>query len=32
MTEQYGYRSEINANWKLFIDAFVEFYPRRSCT
>jgi len=26
MTEHYSYRSEINANWKLFIDAFVEFY------
>jgi hypothetical protein len=26
MTEHYGYRSEVNANWKLFIDAFVEFY------
>ena len=26
MTEHHGYRSEINANWKLFIDAFVEFY------
>lgn len=26
MTEHYSYRSEIKANWKLFIDAFVEFY------
>jgi phenylpropionate dioxygenase-like ring-hydroxylating dioxygenase large terminal subunit len=26
MTEVYSYRSEINANWKLFIDAFTEFY------
>ena len=26
MTEHYSYRAEINANWKLFIDAFVEFY------
>jgi len=26
MTEVYTYRSEINANWKLFIDAFTEFY------
>ena len=26
MTEHYSYRSEINANWKLFIDAFAEFY------
>ena len=26
MTEHYSYRSEVNANWKLFIDAFVEFY------
>ncbi|WP_132476980.1 aromatic ring-hydroxylating dioxygenase subunit alpha, partial [Rhodococcus sp. SMB37] len=26
MTEVYSYRSEINANWKLFIDAFAEFY------
>jgi hypothetical protein len=26
MTEHYSYRSEINANWKLFIDAFTEFY------
>ncbi|MGK2866855.1 MAG: aromatic ring-hydroxylating oxygenase subunit alpha [Mycobacterium sp.] len=26
MTEHYSYRSEVNANWKLFIDAFTEFY------
>ena len=31
MTEHYSYRSEINANWKLFIDAhgvdeFCEVY------
>jgi hypothetical protein len=26
MTEVYKYRSEIGANWKLFIDAFAEFY------
>ena len=26
MTEHYTYRAEINANWKLFIDAFTEFY------
>lgn len=26
MTEVYSYRSEIGANWKLFIDAFAEFY------
>ena len=26
MTEHYSYRAEINANWKLFIDAFAEFY------
>src|SRR6185437_6362243 len=26
MAEHYSYRSEINANWKLFIDAFTEFY------
>jgi phenylpropionate dioxygenase-like ring-hydroxylating dioxygenase large terminal subunit len=26
MTEVYSYRAEINANWKLFIDAFTEFY------
>jgi phenylpropionate dioxygenase-like ring-hydroxylating dioxygenase large terminal subunit len=26
MTEVYTYKAEINANWKLFIDAFAEFY------
>lgn len=26
MTQQWTHRSEINANWKLFVDAFVEFY------
>ena len=26
MTQAYKVRSEINSNWKLFIDAFVEFY------
>jgi phenylpropionate dioxygenase-like ring-hydroxylating dioxygenase large terminal subunit len=26
MTEVYRYSSTINANWKLFIDAFAEFY------
>ena len=26
MTQTYEVRSEINSNWKLFIDAFVEFY------
>ncbi len=26
MTEVYSYRAEVNANWKLFIDAFTEFY------
>ena len=26
MTQTYYVRSEIDANWKLFIDAFVEFY------
>jgi phenylpropionate dioxygenase-like ring-hydroxylating dioxygenase large terminal subunit len=26
MTEHYSYRSEIKSNWKLFVDAFVEFY------
>jgi phenylpropionate dioxygenase-like ring-hydroxylating dioxygenase large terminal subunit len=26
MTQVYKYRSEIGANWKLFIDAFAEFY------
>jgi len=26
MTEVYRYRSEVASNWKLFVDAFVEFY------
>jgi len=26
MTEVYSYKSEIGSNWKLFLDAFVEFY------
>jgi len=26
MTEVFTYRAEIKANWKLFIDAFAEFY------
>jgi phenylpropionate dioxygenase-like ring-hydroxylating dioxygenase large terminal subunit len=26
MTHVYKYRAEIGANWKLFIDAFAEFY------
>jgi phenylpropionate dioxygenase-like ring-hydroxylating dioxygenase large terminal subunit len=26
MTEVYTYRTEIGSNWKLFIDAFAEFY------
>ncbi|WP_106400098.1 aromatic ring-hydroxylating oxygenase subunit alpha [Actinocorallia populi] len=26
MTEVYTYKSEIGSNWKLFIDAFTEFY------
>ena len=26
MTEVFSYRAEIGANWKLFIDAFAEFY------
>ena len=26
MTEHYSYRAEVKSNWKLFIDAFVEFY------
>ncbi|OBI80338.1 aromatic ring-hydroxylating dioxygenase subunit alpha [Mycobacterium sp. 1245805.9] len=26
MTEVWSYRSEIGANWKLFIDSFAEFY------
>jgi glycine betaine catabolism A len=26
MTERFGYRTEVRANWKLFMDAFAEFY------
>jgi phenylpropionate dioxygenase-like ring-hydroxylating dioxygenase large terminal subunit len=26
MTQVFKYRSEVGANWKLFIDAFAEFY------
>ena len=26
MTERFGYRTEVHANWKLFMDAFAEFY------
>jgi len=26
MTEVYSYKAEIGSNWKLFIDAFAEFY------
>jgi glycine betaine catabolism A len=26
MTERFGYRTEVHANWKLFVDAFAEFY------
>jgi len=26
MTDTYSYRAEVNANWKLYIDAFTEFY------
>ncbi|WP_194903766.1 aromatic ring-hydroxylating oxygenase subunit alpha [Catenulispora rubra] len=26
MTEVFSYRAEIGSNWKLFIDAFAEFY------
>lgn len=26
MTQTYEVKSDVNANWKLFIDAFVEFY------
>ncbi|MFJ2667680.1 aromatic ring-hydroxylating dioxygenase subunit alpha [Nocardia fluminea] len=26
MTEVYSYRAEIGSNWKLFVDAFAEFY------
>ncbi len=26
LTERFGYRSEVAANWKLYMDAFQEFY------
>ena len=26
MTQVYKYRAEVGSNWKLFIDAFAEFY------
>ena len=26
MTSRFSYRSEVNANWKLYMDAFAEFY------
>ena len=26
MTERFSYRAEVEANWKLFMDAFQEFY------
>lgn len=26
MTEVYSYRAEVQSNWKLYIDAFAEFY------
>ncbi|MET8655044.1 MULTISPECIES: aromatic ring-hydroxylating oxygenase subunit alpha [Nocardia] len=26
LTERYSYRSEVGANWKLYMDAFQEFY------
>jgi phenylpropionate dioxygenase-like ring-hydroxylating dioxygenase large terminal subunit len=26
MTERFAYRTEVKANWKLFMDAFAEFY------
>ncbi len=26
LTQVYGYRAEVGSNWKLFVDAFVEFY------
>ena len=26
MTQVYKYRADVHANWKLYIDAFAEFY------
>jgi phenylpropionate dioxygenase-like ring-hydroxylating dioxygenase large terminal subunit len=26
MTERYGFRAEIQSNWKIFLDAFQEYY------
>src|SRR5690606_1654624 len=26
LTERYSYRAEVGANWKLYMDAFQEFY------
>ena len=26
MTERFFYRAEVGSNWKLFMDAFQEFY------
>jgi len=26
MSERYGYTADVNANWKLFLDAFQEYY------
>ncbi len=26
MTQRYSYRAEVGSNWKLFVDAFMEFY------
>ena len=26
VTEQYGFRAEIKSNWKIFLDAFQEYY------
>ena len=32
MTQVHKYRAEIGSNWKLFIDAFMEFYHAPFCT